>query len=217
VLDFHPSVDTDSIMSRTSQATKSAITLRGSAQIVAEFFGYSINSILFQRGIYEPESFTKVQKYGLGMQVTTDAGLAAYLKNVLVQMENWLERGQVKKLVLVITGVEDEEVLERWVFDVQTDEKALTNGATSNKSEKEIQKEIGAIIRQITSSVSFLPLLDQPCTFDLLIYTPHDLETPLEWEESDPRYILNSNQVRLRTFTTKIHRVDASVAYKADE
>ena len=31
------------------------------------------------------------------------------------------------------------------------------------KPEKEIMKEISAIIRQITSSVSFLPLLDQPC------------------------------------------------------
>lgn len=44
-------------------------------------------SILFQRGIYEPESFTKVQKYGLGMQVTTDQGLADYLKKVLTQMQ----------------------------------------------------------------------------------------------------------------------------------
>ena len=34
---------------------------------------------------------------------------------------------------------------------------------TVQKSEKEITKEISAIIRQITSSVSFLPLLDQPC------------------------------------------------------
>lgn len=40
----------------------------------------------------------------------------------------WLEKGQVKKLVLVITGVENEEVLERWVFDVATDEKVLEKG-----------------------------------------------------------------------------------------
>ena len=43
-------------------------------------------SILFQRGIYDPESFTKVQKYGLGMQVTTDHGLAEYLKKILTQL-----------------------------------------------------------------------------------------------------------------------------------
>ena len=38
----------------TSQLTKSAVTLKGSAQIVAEFFDYGINSILYQRGIYPP-------------------------------------------------------------------------------------------------------------------------------------------------------------------
>lgn len=70
-------------------------------------------SILFQRGIYDPDTFTKVQKYGLGMQVTTDVGLAEYLKRVLTQLQAWLERGEVKKLVLVITGVDNEEVLER--------------------------------------------------------------------------------------------------------
>lgn len=30
-------------MSKTSTATKNTITLKGSAQIVTEFFGYSIN------------------------------------------------------------------------------------------------------------------------------------------------------------------------------
>lgn len=124
----------------------------------------------------------------------------------------------MKKLVLVITGVDNEEVLERWVFDVSTDDKTAAGApATSNKSEKEITKEISAIIRQITSSVSFLPLLDQPCTFDLLIYTPQDVATPAAWEESDPKYIQNSQEVKLRSFTTKIHKVETSVAYRADD
>jgi len=33
----------------TAQAAKSSITLKGSADIVTEFFGYGINSILYQR------------------------------------------------------------------------------------------------------------------------------------------------------------------------
>ena len=53
-----------------AQATKSEITLRGSTQIVTEFFGYSINTILYQRGIYPPETFARVAKYGLTMLVT---------------------------------------------------------------------------------------------------------------------------------------------------
>jgi mitotic spindle assembly checkpoint protein MAD2 len=88
-----------------SQANKNAITIKGSAQIVAEFFGYSINrcapllslprphrshaisSILYQRGIYPPETFTRVEKYGLGMLVTKEDGLKNYLNNVLKQLK----------------------------------------------------------------------------------------------------------------------------------
>ncbi len=86
---------------------------------------------------------------------------------------------------------------------------------TVEKSEKDIMKEIQAIIRQITSSVTFLPLLEEPCTFDLLIYTPNDCKVPTKWEESDPKYIAKSSEVRLRSFTTKIHKVATTVAYKA--
>ena len=39
----------------------------------------------------------------------------------------------------------------------------LGGGKAPRKEAKEISKEIQAIIRQITASVTFLPLLDEPC------------------------------------------------------
>ena len=44
-----------------------------------------------------------------------------------------------------------------------------------------VMKEVQAIIRQITASVTFLPLLNETCTIDLLAYTDKDLPVPLEW------------------------------------
>ena len=87
------------------------------------------------------------------------------------------------------------------------------------KTLKEIQSEIQAVIRQITATVTFLPLLDEACAFDLLVYTDKEAEVPRTWEESDPQYIVNSTEVRLRSFTTKVHKVDAMVTFKdaADE
>lgn len=72
-------------MSNSSQAI--AISLKGSTDIVTEFFNFSINTILYQRGIYPPESFKKVQKYGLSMMVTTDDGLTGYMDNILRQLD----------------------------------------------------------------------------------------------------------------------------------
>ena len=129
-------------------------------------------------------------------------------------MAEWLTHGTVQKLVLVVTSQQTGETLERWVFDLHTDKSVKENDVV-NKSEKEIQNEIAAIQRQITASVTFLPLNDEPCAFDLLVYTDDDVEVPKAWEESDPRLIVDSDEVKLRSFTTRVHRVDASVSYKA--
>ena len=199
----------------SAQSVKNEITLKGSVEIVTEFFGYCINSILYQRGIYPPESFASVAKYGLSVLVTTDEGLKAYLVQVLKQLADWLSRGEVQKLVLVVAGVETKSVLERWTFNIDTDRAALGPAVVKAKSHKDIQTEIQAIIRQITASVTFLPLLEEPCTFDMLVYANSECSVPTAWEESDPRYIANSAEVRLRSFTTSIHKVAPSVSYKA--
>jgi len=37
--------------------TNQAITLKGSTAMVSEFFEYSVNSILYQRGVYPSDDF----------------------------------------------------------------------------------------------------------------------------------------------------------------
>eukprot|EP00891_Asterochloris_glomerata_P009275 jgi/Astpho2/9275/e_gw1.00139.40.1_t len=203
-------------MSRQAVATHNTITLKGSTKIVTEFFGYAVNSILYQRGIYPSDSFEQQKQYGLSIMVSTDEGLTGYLTTVLRQMSDWLIQGVLQKMVLVITSVESKEVLERWTFDIQTDAQAMAGGRPPEKTASEITSEIQAIVRQITASVTFLPLLNDACSFDLLVYTDASSEVPTEWEESDPRYIQNAADVKLRSFTTKVHKVDTLVSYKAD-
>jgi len=201
----------------TEQATQNSITLRGSAQIVSEFFYFSINSILYQRGIYDEECFIRQERYGLPMMITNDTELTSYLATITEKIKEWLTLGMIKKLVIIIASVEEEEVLERWVFDIQTNQDVLKSNVVVQKSRKVIVKDIRSIIRQITASVTYLPLLEQVCSFDLLVYTKTDCDVPMEWEESDPRYISKSNEVRLRSFTTKVHKIETSVAYKCDD
>ena len=201
----------------TTTVAKSEITLKGSTAIVTEFFGYAVNSIIFQRGLYPSDTFKRVSKYGLTMLISSDDGLNAYISQVMGQLNKWLLTNDVEKLVLVITGADSGQTLERWVFNVETSdvENLDPDKPRANKPEKEIAAEISGIIRQITGSVTFLPLLQEACTFDLLVYTRNSAEVPLEWEDSDPKYISNSTEVTLRSFTTKVHKVDAMVSYRA--
>ena len=204
--------------STTTTTDNSTITLRGSTDIIVEFFSHAITCILYQRGIYPPEDFERKTKYGLALHVAKEEGLVGYLNNVLAQLREWLTSSNVQKLVVVVTGMETNVVLERWVFSVETAREAATNpqGFQAQKTEKEIMGEIAAIIRQITCSVSFMPLLSERCSFDLLVYTDKDVLVPGTWEDSDPRLIQHAEEVRLRSVNTKVHKVDTMVAYRME-
>ncbi|KAK3949190.1 mitotic spindle checkpoint component MAD2 [Pseudoneurospora amorphoporcata] len=217
------------------------LSLKGSAKLVAEFFQYSIHTILFQRGVYPAEDFTTVKKYGLNMLVSADDQVRAYIKKIMSQLDKWMVGGKISKLVIVITDKDTGEHVERWQFDVQIFSKAAqpkstddnnnhnentaAAAASSNtasarapppldKTEPEIQAEIAAIFRQITASVTFLPQLSGDCTFNVLVYADADSDVPVEWGDSDAKEIVNGERVQLRGFSTTNHRVDTLVSYR---
>jgi len=72
-------------------------------------------------------------------------------------------------------------------------------------------------MRQVTATVTFLPLLDTRCAFDLKIYLNKAAEVADGWLEQADSKIENPESVQLRSFSTSIHRVQASVTYKAEE
>jgi mitotic spindle assembly checkpoint protein MAD2 len=136
------------------------------------------------------------------------------LNSVLEQSKAWLEQGNLRQLVLVVTDAISKEVMERWTFDIETSKEAKSGAAFLERPEKEITSEIQAIMRQITASVTFLPLLETRCTIDILCYTNPIDAVPEEWEDTDARVIANPEIVSLRGFKTNVHGVKTMVAYK---
>ena len=118
------------------------------------------------------------------MLVTADDSLKEYIATILQQVQEWLLSAAINRLVLAIKSLETNETLERWQFDIQQEEvgedgkpvpkpAATTAGGAGEpgavkrkgkeKTEKEVQGEIREIMKQITSSVTFLPILEEPC------------------------------------------------------
>ncbi|KAK3926231.1 Mitotic spindle assembly checkpoint protein MAD2A [Frankliniella fusca] len=222
-------------MTDTQLKAKNNITLKGSAEIVMEYLNYGINSILFQRGVYPPETFKTVENFGLSIFVSTDEKIISFVDTVLKQMKDWLLEEKVQKISMIITNISTKEALERWDFNVKyeaasgetadiqqlKDTKVARNGKidaskVGSKELKVIQNEIRDVLRQICSTVSFLPLLDCLCAFDIHIYTNNDCEVPNDWNETAPCIIANSQELQLRTFSTSLHHMATVVSYKAD-
>ncbi|KAF7306863.1 Spindle assembly checkpoint protein [Mycena indigotica] len=208
-------------MPPTKQTTRQAITLKGSTALVTEFFKYAVNTILFQREVYPSDDFHMVKKYGQVVLVTQDLALENYLEKILKQVQKWILTGSVTQLVLVILAKETRTALERWVFDIKLVEPVGGEpGESSSKPETEIQSEIRAILKQIVSMVTFLPVMQEEKVFNILAYTSDSADVPVgEWIDTDPLAIEagKSQQVKLRSFSTDIHRIEAMVAYRYEE
>lgn len=197
----------------------SKLALKGSSKIVVDFFEFAVHSILFQRGIYPPEDFITVRKYDLPMLMSSDNEVKDYIGNIMTQLRKWIYGGRLLKLVLVIINKATTEAVERWVFSI--DIQSEGEKEVSEKPKEQIQKEIQAIFRQITASVSYLPFLqDEEYTFNVLVYTDPTYDSrriPSEWADThgDGKLIEGeADSVDFSTFSTSNHSVGTSVSYK---
>ena len=137
-------------------------------------------------------------------------------------LSEWLAANQLEKISLIITNAHSKEVLESWDFNVENeppeDENKNPNQdaakPTSNKDLKRIKQEICSVMRQISATVTYLPLLDCICSFDILMHTLQNCSVPEKWDETEAVIIQNAQAVKLTSFSTGLHKVDTVVNYK---
>lgn len=144
--------------------------------------------------------------------------MQVYGDHCLYSSIEWLSKNMINKISMVITNAHTKEVLECWDFNMQAE---LGDGdisdptkATTTKELSRIQNEIRDVMRQISATVSYLPLLDCICTFDIMIHTLQNTELPAKWDETGAIVIQNPQAVQLRSFSTGLHKVDTVVNYK---
>ena len=170
------------------------------------------------------QRFKKVQQYGVALLVSEDTQLNVYFEKILSNINKWMLEGKIQKLVCVIQDLKSNQPIERWNFNILIeDENSENPKALKNLPEREqkvqIHKAIGALMRQIAASVSYLPVLNEPCGFELLVYGDQTLQVPQKFSETDGLYIPKSKmeEVPLRSFTTRIHRIDPKVQFRVFE
>ncbi|CAG2056337.1 unnamed protein product, partial [Timema podura] len=121
---------------------------------------HGINSVLYQRGIYPPESFIPVEQFDLTLLTSFDERVKFYLNKVLGQIEEFMLKKLVKQVSMVIIRMDTLDPIERWDFSIEYENNELNETCPKDKSL--IQKEICNVLRQISASISYLPLLDTP-------------------------------------------------------
>eukprot|EP00388_Colpodella_angusta_P043226 GDKK01058835.1.p1 GENE.GDKK01058835.1~~GDKK01058835.1.p1 ORF type:complete len:360 (+),score=60.17 GDKK01058835.1:61-1140(+) len=203
-------------VSQKMQSQTQALTLRGSVQVVCEFFKYAVYSIFFQRGVCDDKQFTTVSKYGVQLKLLENPDVVEYIDKTLSQCADWMEQGRVKKFVVCLSDARTGEQLEHWEFNIETDPTA-TAKSVSTKSQADIRNEIRLLMMQICASNSFLPPSNNCATFDILTHLDKDADCPDNWVETKDKKIENAQVVKLRDFSTKLHKIDAAVRFKEED
>ncbi|XP_012561994.1 mitotic spindle assembly checkpoint protein MAD2A isoform X1 [Hydra vulgaris] len=198
-----------------AQISKSdAITLKGSAEMIGDFLNYSVNSILYQRLIYPSDNFSRQPAYGVPVFMIGLEKVKDYIDQFVSQLKVWLLKKTIQKVVLIITSLETNEDIEKWQFKIECNQTADESTSQISKPLKDIQKEMRDVLRQIVSSVTFLPNLHEKCMFNILAYTDLDCTVPAAWEDGCEHVIEGAQQVKLKTVNTLLHKVDLEVCYK---
>lgn len=205
----------------------SKLALKGSSKTVADYFEFAIHSILFQRNIYPPEDFITVRKYGLPLLVSNESDVVEYVGQIMSQVKKWIYGKKLCKLAVVIVSKDTGDRAERWDFDLsiineENGEGEAERDSSEVKSRDQVQKEIQRILRQITSSVSYLPILnDDNYSFNVLCYTDANSGVPNQWIDTngDTKALEGDNveNVEFASFSTNIHKVGTFVTYKVQD
>ncbi|XP_055343388.1 mitotic spindle assembly checkpoint protein MAD2A-like isoform X2 [Paramacrobiotus metropolitanus] len=177
------------------------------------------------RGVYPTEMFESVPKYGMSIFDAKDEELKSYLEKVMKWTKDWMMEESVTAIVLVIINPITKDIVERWQFKIMCDQQHAeekteksVSGAKPAPTMEEIRRQIGSVLKQIVASVSILPAtpLDAMNTFNILVYTKDNLDVPADWQESNPHFIRNAQQLHFRKIHTSVHEVDTCVTYRSE-
>ena len=78
------------------------------------------------------------------------------MRRLIGQLERWIDIDGIREVALVIKSQGSGQVLERWQFKI-----ARRSNCTQEKKPSETEAEIRALMKQISASVTFMPLHEE--------------------------------------------------------
>ncbi|GMM43446.1 spindle checkpoint protein [Pichia kluyveri] len=202
--------------------SNNTVEINGSSKIVSDYFEICIHNILFQRKIYSRDQFKVIRKFGLNVVYSNNPEIVNYIKLIIKQLNNWIFNQSINWLTLLIVSKEDDSITEKWMFHIDINnnnynDNTNTTTTTTIKPLETIQLEIQSIIKQISSSITFLPVLTTPQTFKILVHTIGDIKSNNNWDDAKFFKEIDENEsesVEYNNLTTNNHKISTYVTYK---
>lgn len=95
-------------------------TQRALLDTVCSFLTVSVHHILYLRRLYPPISFLLARAYNYPVRQNRHPDVCEWIKDAVAAVRDQLERSTVETVAICIFECDNNQVLERWTFDLRT-------------------------------------------------------------------------------------------------
>jgi mitotic spindle assembly checkpoint protein MAD2B len=156
----------------------------------SDFLIVAIHTILYERGLYPPETFLLTRAYNFPVRQNRHPLVCKWIQDAVSAVHDQMLKGTVRRVVLVIYS-DQQEVLERFLFDVErfpvvAEKDAYTEFDTESNPESEVRasrvdvdEQLRATVRMLAYCGAKLGELPEDCTFTLAVELKDDADPPI--------------------------------------
>ncbi|RDA82389.1 hypothetical protein CP532_4405 [Ophiocordyceps camponoti-leonardi (nom. inval.)] len=199
------------------------------------FLTIAIHNILYHRSLYPRPSFRMGRAYALAVHQSRHPGVCSWVRDAVGAVEAKIREDAVGRIALSIHRPVDNDVVERWVFDLDRgfprfdnldlhhhqnhhhddDTSAYAPAAPGPPplNTSDLHQSWRAALQRLTVVASSLPPTPENCTFAIALELRDDAAPPTQhpqlWIPSEPPLQLPSGHALRGRSTTPVRSVQA--------
>ena len=176
-------------------------------QTICSFLTVSIHQILYLRQIYPPVSFISARAYNYAVRQNRHPGVCEWVNSAIAAVRDQLQKSTVERVAVCIFECEENQVLERWTFDLRalpvvdpkerdtpfdaSEEGKEAEGAETQAEEErllrkkinlaDLEAQFSAMLARLNGAAGKLKPLpkDLQCSFTVTIEVKEDADRPV--------------------------------------
>jgi mitotic spindle assembly checkpoint protein MAD2B len=157
------------------------------------FLTLTLHTLLYHRALYPSTTFLTARALNLPVHQSRHPGLCTWINDAVSAVAAQLRKGAVRRIAVVMHAAKTFDVLERWVFDVETfptgwgdREEATYNPAVVEGAEEEegvnwtdVNEAFRGALRRVAHAAEMMPALPEGSTFTLAVELRDEASAPI--------------------------------------
>jgi mitotic spindle assembly checkpoint protein MAD2B len=155
-----------------------------------DFLIVAIHTILYERGLYPPETFLLTRAYNFPVRQNRHPLVCKWIQDAVSAVHDQMLKGTVRRVVLVIYS-DQQEVLERFLFDIERfpavpEKEAYTEFENESSADDEVkvsrvdvEEQLRATVRMLAYCGGKLGELPEDCTYTLAVELKESADPPI--------------------------------------